>query len=78
MSVEEEAKSSKVEYYFMPRVMFRVDKILNCRKDASALLTPYLHVRLLVFISALVQSAVYQLLGIILYDVQKHIDDVGT
>lgn len=53
----EEVQCSKVEYYLMPRVMFSVDKILDCRKYASALLTPYFHVRLaglLVFTSALV------------------------
>jgi hypothetical protein len=47
-----EVQCSKVEYYLMPRFMFSVDKILDCRKYASALLTPIFMSGLSVFMSA--------------------------
>ena len=76
---EEEVQCSKVEYYLMPRVMFSVDKILDCRKYASALLTPYIHVKII----GLHVCSSSNLLFTIRYksfrhDVQKHIAEGGT
>jgi hypothetical protein len=67
---EEEVQCSKVEYYLMP--------VLDCRKYASALLTPYFHVKII----GLHVCSSSNLLFTIRYksfrhDVQKHIAEGG-